>query len=145
LAAPTSSTDTATLVIAAAAIASAVGTVGYAIVAQRTNRIMHQIYVAVPSIGAEILGIAPAQGLRFIIPFGHFGGNVPATDVVAAYTPYMNGVSQATTRIEDKPHLLMPSVIQKMDGTVGITDYSRIASGEVVFELCYDHLSRFLQ
>ena len=125
-----------TLVIAAAAVASACGTIYYAAIAQREHAAGRQIFMAVPLIAPEFLTDEDgSEMMRAQIGFKVFGANLPAKKVVAAYQPYLNGVAQAVTRIPDQPLLVMPGAVHKMDANIGSAQYQKIKSGELVLEI----------
>jgi hypothetical protein len=126
-----------TLVIALAAIASAVGTIYYAIISHKDYRARQQVFIGVPTIGAEFHQRTDGtEYMRFLIFFRSFGANLPVTNVVAAYQPYLDGVAQPVTRIPDQPTLVMPGgLFHNMDGNVPPPAYRRISVGEQVLEV----------
>jgi len=129
--------ETLTLVIALAAIASAVGTIYYAAISHKDYRARQRVFVGVPTIGAEFPQTEDgAEFMRFVILFRSFGANLPVTNVVAAYQRYLDGVAQPVTRIPDQPTLVMPGgLFHNMDRNVPPPVYRRISTGEQVLEV----------
>jgi hypothetical protein len=128
--------DVLTLVIAAAAVASACGTIYYAAIAHREHAAGRQIFMAVPLIEPEFLkGPDGSEGMRVQIAFTVFGASLPAKNVMATYQPYLDGVAQAVTRIPDQPTLVMPGAVHKMDANVKPAQFLKINTGEVVLEI----------